>query len=399
MTPTPTPNLPPTPTPTPTPTEVRPPYASPTVSGHAYPWDIVGDPGFADRVREAGLDSVTLAVSYHSTRAATPLHPRHRFVDARHSALYRPVRAGAWAGRRLVPSGAAWVEGRDPAAAAALALADAGIPVSAWLVLAHNSLLGTRYPDLAVTNCFGEPYPYALCPAQEEVREYCATLAAEALHDLPPDAVRGVSLESAGQLGAVHAGCHEKTDGAYTAAELRALSVCCCAACRAAWQAAGLDPDRVTGRLRGGQDLPAELGEVLLRVRHEAADALRGRVLDAVRTTLPGAEVTLHAHPDPWATGPSPGLTERAATDADALLVPCWPTGPESAELVWQAVASGLPVNAYVTALPPADPAALPAHVRRLRAAGATRLSLYHLGLLPRERLPLLAALAKEFRA
>ncbi|MFE4258018.1 hypothetical protein [Streptomyces sp. NPDC056883] len=391
------------PTPNANPTEAGPPYASPTptptVSGHAYPWDVVGDPAFADRVRAAGLDSVTLAVSYHSTRAATPLHPGHRFVDARHSALYRPVRAGAWAGRRLVPTGAAWVEGPDPAAAAALALSDAGIPVSAWLVLAHNSLLGTRHPDLAVTNCFGETYPYGLCPAQEEVREYCATLAAEALRDLPPDAVRGVSLESAGQLGAVHAGCHEKTDGAYPAAELRALSVCCCTACRAAWQAAGLDPDQVTRRLRGGQDLPAELGEALLRVRHQAADALRGRVLEAVRATLPGAEVTLHAHPDPWATGPSPGLTESAPGDVDALLVPCWPTGPESAELVWQAVESGLPVNAYVTALPPADPAALPAHVRRLRAAGATRLSLYHLGLLPRERLPLLAALAKEFRA
>lgn len=382
-------------TPPPPPAEAPP----PVVSGHAYPWDVLGDPGFADRVREAGLDAVTLAVTYHSTRAATPLHPRRRFVDARHSALYRPVRARAWAGRRLVPAGATWVEGPDPAGAAALALSEAGIPVSAWLVLAHNSLLGTRHPDLAVTNCFGEAYPYALCPAQEEVRAYCATLAAEALRGLPPDAVRGVSLESAGQLGAVHAGCHEKTDGAYPPAELRALSVCCCTACRAAWQAAGLDPDQVTRLLRGGRKLPAELGEVLLKVRHEAADALRGQALEAVRATLPGAEVTLHAHPDPWATGPSPGLTERAGAQVDALLVPCWPTGPESAELVWQAVESGLPVNAYVTAQPPADPAALPAHVRRLRAAGATRLSLYHLGLLPGERLPLLAALAKEFRA
>ncbi|MFE4637800.1 hypothetical protein ACFRJ1_31125 [Streptomyces sp. NPDC056773] len=394
-------NPPPTPFPAPRPDPgpPRPPVPPPTVSGHAYPWDVLGDPGFADRVREAGLDAVTLAVTYHSTRAATPLHPRRRFVDARHSALYRPVRARAWAGRRLVPAGAPWAEDPDAAGAATLALAGAGIPVSAWLVLAHNSRLGDLYPDLAVTNCFGETYPYALCPAQEEVREYCATLAAEALGGLPTDAVRGVSLESAGQLGAVHAGCHEKTDGAYPAAALRALSVCCCAACRTAWRAAGLDPDQVARWLCGGRELPAELGEALLRVRHDAADALRGRVLESVRATLPGAEVTLHAHPDPWATGPSPGLTERARTDVDALLVPCWPTGPESAELVRRAAAPGLPVNAYVTAQPPADPAALPAHVRRLRAAGATRLSLYHLGLLPGERLPLLAALAKEFRA
>ncbi|MBT2450774.1 hypothetical protein J7F03_27620 [Streptomyces sp. ISL-43] len=362
------------------------------------------DPAFPDRVRQAGLDAVTLAFAYHSTRAATPLHPRRRFVGAAHSALYRPVRQRAWTGRRLAPAAAGWAPGPDPAGAAVEALAEAGIPVNAWLVLAHNSRLGTLYPELAVTNCFDESYPYALCPAQAEVREYCATLAAEALRGLPPGAVRGVSLESAGQLGAVHLGCHEKTDGAYPAGALRALSVCCCVACRERWRAAGLDPEESVALLRRSADtvgppLPDALGTVLLAVRHTAADELRGQVLAAVRATLPGAPVTLHAHPDPWATGPSPGLTARAAKEVDALLVPCWPTGPDTAGLVRRAVPLGLPVDAYVTAQRPAEPQKLGAHVRRLRAAGASRLSLYHLGLLPSERMPLLAALAKEFRA
>ncbi|MGW6706534.1 hypothetical protein ACWGDE_16795 [Streptomyces sp. NPDC054956] len=380
------------------------PQPAPFVSAHAYPWDVLDDPAFPDRVRQAGLDAVTLALTYHSTRAATPLHPRRRFVDAAHSALYRPVREPAWTGRRLVPAGAGWVSGPDPAGAAVAALAEEGIPVNGWLVLAHNSRLGALHPELAVTNCYGESYPYALCPAQEEVREYCATLAAEALRGLPAGAVRGVSLESAGQLGAVHLGCHEKTDGAYPADTLRVLSVCCCAACRGHWRAAGLDPGEAVARLRRAADpagpaLPEALGTVLLAARHAAADALRGQVLAAVRETLPGAPVTLHAHPDPWATGPSPGLTARAAEEVDALLVPCWPTGPDTAGLVARAALSGLPVDAYVTAQHPADPEMLGAHVRRLRAAGASRLSLYHLGLLPPERLPLLAALAKEFRA
>lgn len=380
----------------------------PTVSAHAYPWDVLGDPAFPDRVREAGLDAVTLALGYHSTRAATPLHPYRRFVDARHSALYRPVRDRAWAGRRLVPAGADWVPGPDPGGAAVDVLAAEGIPVNAWLVLAHNSRLGSLHPELAVRNCFGEVYPYALCPAQEEVRLYCATLAAEALRGLAPGAVRGVSLESAGQLGAVHLGCHEKTDGAYPPAALRALSVCCCTACRELWRSAGLDPAEAVAQLRrcansthstDGPDLPAELGPVLLAARHTAADELRGQVLAAVREALPGARVTLHAHPDPWATGPSPGLTDRAPGEVDALLVPCWPTSPDTAGLVRQAARHGLPVDAYVTAQPPADPGLLPAHVRRLREAGASRLSLYHLGLLAPGRLPLLARLAKEFRS
>ncbi|MFG2914391.1 hypothetical protein ACGF0D_16055 [Kitasatospora sp. NPDC048298] len=375
----------------------------PHVSVHAYPWDVLGDPGFAARARACGADSVTLAIGYHATRAATPHHPHRRYVDAHRTALYRPVRAPAWAGRRLVPLGPDWLREPDPAGTAVAALAEAGLPVTAWIVLAHNSRLGRRHPDLTVVNCFGEPYPYALCPARPEVREHCATLTAEALHGLPAGAVHGVSLESAGQLGAVHADCHEKTDGAYGPETLRALSVCCCGACREGWRAAGLDAAEVVRQLRraaaDGAPLPAGTGEAVLAVRHAAADALRRGAVAAARAALPAVPVTLHAHPDPWATGPSPGLTAVAAAEVDAVLVPCWPTGAESAELLRRAALRHPVVDAYVTLLPPADPARLPGHVRRLRAAGASRLSLYHLGLAPADRLPLAAVLAAEFRA
>jgi hypothetical protein len=43
-------------------------------------------------------------------------------------------------------------------------------------------------------------------------------------------------------------------------------------------------------------------------------------------------------------------------------------------------------VDAYVTVLPPAEPEAVVPHVLRLVAAGASRLSLYHLGLAPSRR-------------
>ncbi|MFJ9520822.1 hypothetical protein ACIRPK_21525 [Kitasatospora sp. NPDC101801] len=371
-----------------------------TVSAHAYPWDVLGDPAFADRVKAAGLDAVTLAVSYHSTRAATPQHPHRRLVDARYAALYRPVRPQAWAGRRLAPLGPDWLAEADPAGEAIAVLAAAGIPVNAWVVLAHNTRLGLLAPESTVLNCYGERYPYALCPSHPEVREHCVTLAVEALRGLPAGALGGVSLESAGQLGASHLGCHEKTDGAYPPTALRALSVCCCPGCRAGW--GGLDPVEVTRLLRVAVEreewLPAPVATALLAARQTSANRLRREVVAAVRELLPGVPVTLHAHPDPWATGPSPGLTPAAPAEVDALLVPCWPTAPASAELVKRAAEFGRPVDAYVTLLPPADPAGLPAHVRRLRAAGAERLSLYHLGLLPTRQQPLLAELAGEFR-
>ncbi|MGN9809454.1 hypothetical protein ACTMSW_08855 [Micromonospora sp. BQ11] len=372
-----------------------------TVAGHAYPWDVVGDPAFADRVHGLGLAGVTLAASYHSTRAATPLHPRHQLVDARWAALYRPVRDSAWAPHRLRPGAAEWMAEPDPFGAAADVLHRAGIPVTAWVVLTHSTRLGSAHPDLAVRNCFGEHYPYALCPANPQVRDYAATLAAEAVRDAPVDAV---SLEACGQLGLAHLGHHEKTDDAWTPEAARLLSVCCCPACMSAWRERGLDPGEVVNRLRAGvraeagrgaggppptssepsgQALTEQVANLLLATRHAATDALRAQVLAGLREVLPEAPVTLHAHPDPWTTGPSPGLTPSAAADVDALLVPAWPTVPATAETVARAASIGRPVDAYVTVLPPAAPDAIADHVRRLRDAGVTRFSLYHLGLAP----------------
>jgi len=71
--------------------------------------------------------------------------------------------------------------------------------------------------------------------------------------------------------------------------------------------------------------------------------------------------------------------------------VPCWPTSPSTADLVRQAAATGLPIDAYVSVLAPTDPDALIPHVRRLRDAGARGLGLYHLGLAPAWRQELFA--------
>lgn len=367
------------------------------INVHAFPWDVLGDPAFTSRFAQTGADAVTLAVSYHSTRAATPLHPSRRLVDARYAALYRPVREQVWAGRRLVPQAPDWTPD-DAAGEAAEILRTAGIPVNAWIVLAHNTRLGLAHPDLTVLNCFGERYPYALCPAQPEVREHCATLAAEALRGLP---VSGVSIESAGQLGVAHIGCHEKTDGAYGPLLQRLLSVCCCTACAASWTAAGLDPSRTVAALREAAHaeawLPDDLASALLTTRRSATAALLSGVLTAVREHAPNAPVTLHGHPEPWATGPSPGLDPALLSEVDNVLVPCWPTGSETAALV-SALAGRTNVDAYVTVLPPARPDDLSGHVARLREAGATRLSLYHLGLAAADRQPLLATLTREFR-
>jgi hypothetical protein len=384
------------------------------VVGYAYPWDVVGDPAFAARVETLGVREVALAASYHGARAATPLHPLHRLVEAPSSALYRPVRESAWQGHALRPAHASWVASPDPFADAATVLTGQGLAVDAWLILAHSSRLGLQRPDVAVRNCFDDVYSYALCVSHEEVLTYITTLASEAVRDVP---ISGLSIEGCGQLGVAHNGLHEKTDGAYGPAAQRVLSVCCCSACQKAWLARGLDPLEVVGRLRDALQavqaamfssdagMPEMLGEKLatelLTTRLASQDIARDQVLQTLREVAPGARVTVHGQADQWATGPSPALTARAAGQVDAVLVPAWNPGAATYEAITAARAlapDSASVAAYVTVLPPADPGTVGAHTDALIAAGADELHLYHLGLATQARLEVLGDLARRYR-
>ncbi|MEV6231412.1 hypothetical protein AB0L88_26515 [Saccharopolyspora shandongensis] len=363
------------------------------VTGYGYPWDV--GPEFADRVRDLGVDEVAVAVSYHSTRAATPWSKQGASVTARHAALYRPIRDG-WG--ELRPAPADWVDSADSAGDAIRALAAAGIPAAAWLVLTHNSLLGTKFPEFAVQNCFGETYPWALCPAQEEVRAFAARLTAESLAELD---VRSVVLEACGQLGAIHQHQHEKTDAVWSPAAARLLSVCCCAACAAGWAEHDVLPEAARALLReevrrliaegdltATEDrLPGELRAALLSTRQRATDQLRQDVLKAIGGDR---RVVLHGAIDPWVTGALPGLTPQAAHDVDAVVLPCWVPGAATVATV-AAAAGSIPatadVGAYVTAAGPEVPD-IAGYVRELGRAGATELHLYHLGLAGPARWP-----------
>lgn len=354
------------------------------VTGYAYPWDVL-EPGFAARVRDLGVDEVAVALSYHSARAATPWSASGTAVVARHAAFYRPVSEG-WGALR--PSTPDWVTAEDSGGDAARLLNEAGIPAAAWIVLTHNSQLGYEHPDVVVRNCFGEPYPWALCPSQPAVREYAAKLTAEAVAGLE---LSSVILEACGPLGAVHQHQHEKTDGVWAPAVARLLSICCCEACAASWD---LDADSVraqlveevrrlvaTGDLSVTADgLPPSLTSMLLRVRQEATDALRAAVLAALPS---GVRVVLHGALDPWVTGALPGLTPSAAEDVDAVVLFGWApaTGAEAVAAAREALPERVAIGSYITAVAAAPVPDIAAYAAELAKAGAAELHLYHLGL------------------
>ncbi|GGW18697.1 hypothetical protein GCM10018980_58830 [Streptomyces capoamus] len=368
-------------------------------SAFVYPWDVDGDPGAPARIAGLGVEQVTLAAAYHSTRALTPRHPRHRIVTAEYAAVLYPP-DGRWAGRVLRPRPAGrWAPG-DAYGKAAEALAGAGLEVHSWVVLAHNSRLGAEHPDTSVVNAYGDRYPWAPCIAQPATRAYLADLAAEAA--VRPGA-RGTELESLGWYGLQHLHAHDKTAGvALGDAGQYLMSLCFCPSCRAGYGTRGLDADalaaavrealeplwRGTGDDEGWPTVEKLLGRDTAAAtrawRETTARTLQEEAVAAVRAAAPdGFQVLLHADPVPYHCGANAGVDPaHILSVADGVVVPC--TGGTALLAPFAAAAregTVLAANLTVVSGMGGSPGTLAADAARARAAGATELRLYHAGL------------------
>ena len=368
-------------------------------SAFVYPWDVNGDPDAARRIAALGVEQVTLASAYHSTRALTPRHPRHRIVTAEHAAvLYRTDER--WAGRELRPYPAgSWAPG-DAYGEAAAALADAGLDVHTWVVLAHNSRLGAEHPDTSVHNAYGDRYPWAPCIAQPATRAYLVELAAEAA--VRPGA-RGTELESLGWYGLSHLHAHDKT-GAIGLGEAGQylMALCFCPSCRAGYGGQGLDPGELAAAVRaaleplwrgepdhgGWAGVEKALGDekaALTRAwREETARTLQEAAVAAVRAAAgAGFQVLLHADPVWHHVGANAGVDPaHILSVADGVVVPC--TGGAGlltpfAEV--QREGGVLAANFVVVSGMGGSPDTLAADAERAAGLGATELRLYHAGL------------------
>ncbi len=369
-------------------------------SAFVYPWDVNGDPEAPARIAALGTAQVTLASAYHSTRALTPRHPRHRIVTAEHAAVLYPMAEDRWSGRDLRPYAAGdWAPG-DAFGEAAAALADAGLEVHTWVVLAHNSRLGAEHPDTSVLNAYGDRYPWAPCIARPAVRAYLTGLAAEAA--VRPGA-RGTELESLGWYGLAHLHAHDKTAGVGLGdAGQYLMSLCFCPACRDGYAGRGLDADALAASVRTAlepvwQGAPSDggwagveklLGETPANVtrawREEVARTLQEAAVTAVREAAPeGFQVLLHADPVSYHCGANAGVDPaHILSVADGVVVPCTSgAGPLTPFAGVGREDAVLAANFTVVAGMGGSPATLAADAAEARRLGATELRLYHAGL------------------
>jgi hypothetical protein len=186
-----------------------------------------------DQLREAGLNGCSLGLSYHGGRMLLARNAKHVVYEQRAGALYFA------ADRARFPAGL------QPEIAEEASLvteflkecARQSFDAQAWTVLCHNDAIGIGSRELCVENAFGETYPYALCPAQERVQDYCVELCRQAAGVA---GITGLDLEALGWLGYEHQGLHDKRGVPLSKEAAWWLSICCCEPCRAA-----------TGDLRG----------------------------------------------------------------------------------------------------------------------------------------------------
>ncbi len=361
------------------------------LSVYAYPWDLVDDPSAVDLLGSLDADRVLVAAAYHSVRAATPRHPRHRIVDARWAAVYPSFRREAFAELPIAPRAPGdWVA-RGAFASAKRTLGDAGLDVGAWLALTHVDV-ETPADELRVVNAFGDTYRYALCPSHDAVIEFSAAVVRETVAHAE---VSSIVIEAWSQLGLAHASEHDKTsDAGWSDADTQLLSICFCAACSRSYRAMGGDADDLRADVRravGTSQARSVLdvwAEVVLGARAIARRRMLSAILPAARDAG-ASRVEFHVDDEPWSTGPAgpPALADGASS----VVAPAWQARGETIERIRGLARTHATVGAYVSMLGDESCDELAAWWAALASAGASSLHLYHFGLVSGERLAIVA--------
>ncbi|MGO9755716.1 MAG: hypothetical protein ACLPNY_03790 [Roseiarcus sp.] len=230
---------------------------------YAYPWDIaeVGAGEAAGRFASLGLDTITIAGSYHAGKFLRPHGETGKVFFPEDGTVYYhadPRRYGA-----VKPVANSMLNERD----VLRELTDLRrMNVNVWLVLLHNTLLGARHPDAAVANAFGDRYFYNLCPSAPEARAYAIGLAQDVTEAYP---VGGVSLETPGFLPYAHGYHHEFALNRPNRWLDSQLGLCFCRHCMNGARAAGIDADSLKAQvardvdayLASEIDFPADMAE------------------------------------------------------------------------------------------------------------------------------------------
>ncbi|MEP7239949.1 MAG: hypothetical protein ABI697_03590 [Devosia sp.] len=248
---------------------------------YTYAWDLA-EAGVAAATREfraLGLDTVTMAGSYHAGKFLRPHGKTGKVYFPEDGTVYfkaDPSRYGT-----IKPVANTMLGGTDVLRELT---ASSGMAINVWLVLLHNTRLGMAHPDSVVRNAFGDPYFYNLCPSAPAARAYAVGLAKDVTESYP---VAGISVEAPGFAPYAHGFHHEFALMQSNAWLENQLGLCFCDHCIAAAERAGIDATRLRAQVAAdidaylGSDIdyPSDMAEAFWRADIAADGDLR-RYLD-----------------------------------------------------------------------------------------------------------------------
>ena len=313
---------------------------------YAYAWDVAetGVAEFIEEVRALGLDTVTLAGAYHAGKFLRPHGKRGKVYFPEDGTVYfrfDSKRYGA-----IKPVANAMLAERD----VFRALCDSGkIATNAWLVLLHNTRLGSAHPEATVKNAFGDAYVYSLCPSSSAAREYAVALSKNIADNYP---IVGLSLETPGFLPYAHGFHHEFALLRQNRWLDALLGLCFCDHCLARAKSTGVDAVGLKSRvaadisayLDDGVDFPDDMAEAFwladtrsggelaafLDFRCEVVTSLVAEIRAAVRADATVAVIPSVARPtagawyegsDLRALGQAAGIVEACFYELSAARV------------------------------------------------------------------------------
>jgi hypothetical protein len=229
---------------------------------YTYAWDLAetGVDAATAEFRTLGLNTVTMAGSYHAGKFLRPHGKAGKvYFPEDGTAYFRtdPSRYGA-----IKPVENHLLKDRD----VLRELCAGPLQANAWMVLLHNTLLGTMHPEATVANAFGDRYVYSLCPSHPEARAYALGLAHDVTQSYP---VTGISMESPGFAPYAHGFHHEFALNQPNRWLDAQLGLCFCDHCVAGAAGAGIDAGALKSRvardisdyLASDIDFPADMAE------------------------------------------------------------------------------------------------------------------------------------------
>ena len=376
-----------------------------------YPWDIQDqgiDGTFADLRDRAGLNTVSLASSYHAGHFFQPRSPRGKVRFPEDGTIYFTPTDSLWEGREIRPLVARNLHERgDMLQALVEARENNGMKVSCWTVCLHNTRLGQLHPEHVTRNAFGNANHYNLCPSSPSARDYVVTLVRDVTMRYQPDMLE---LESVNFMGFAHEFHHEKDGVGLTEEDDFLLSLCFCEHCMARGRCAGVPmeevraivarllvetcereiPERQFPSFPGAGFDAFEALPALRRYLEWRAEPVTSLIAEIKAASDPATQIVVIDLKDGWLGGID---FEAVGKVCDGFLLCCYSMAPEQVRSLIVASRGLLGTDKYLGAgyrlfypeMP--GPDAFADRVRAAMDAGADGLHFYNYGLVPQRRL------------